>query len=165
MGLLARLPPALLLVLSAGCARKQGAETAGANLDTVTASVSDSLRISLIAPGEAPPGRSVPIVIRLENIGTRPMDLSLRGRTITFDILITRPDGEIVWQRLRDEVIPAIIQLKVLQPGESLELEAEWNQRDNNGKPVPSGIYSVRGSVLTDGPALETHTASLRIGS
>ncbi len=34
-----------------------------------------------------------------------------------------------------------------------LELEHEWNQRDNRGRPVGPGSYVVRGTVLTDGPA------------
>jgi hypothetical protein len=152
-----------LLALSyAGCA---GGQSRGSrDQDTVTATAPDSLRIGLDLPREVRTGQAVPIVIRVENTGERPMDLYLRGRTIAFDIFITRSDGQVVWQRLRDEIIPAIIQLKVLRPGEVLELKDEWRQRSNNGEPVGPGSYGVRGTVLTDGPAaLETPPASLRI--
>ena len=129
-------------------------------------STADSLRVSLLIPGEVPAGRPVPIVIRLENTGAGPRDLYLRGRTIAFDIFITRPNGQAVWQRLKDEVIPAIVQLKALSPGEVLELEHHWDQRGNHGEPVAPGAYMVRGAILTEGsPRLETAIASLRIQS
>jgi hypothetical protein len=132
--------------------------------DTVTATAPESLRVRLEIPELVLAGQVVPIVIRLENGGQRPLDLYLRGRTIAFDIFITRRDGHVVWQRLKDEIIPAIIQLKVLQPGEVLELKDEWRQRSNRGEPVEPGSYVVRGTVLTDGPnPLETASESLRI--
>jgi len=69
-----------------------------------------------------------------------------------------------VWQRLKDEIIPAIVQLKTLRPGEVLELTHEWDQLGNDGEPVGPGTYIVRGVVLTDDSApLETPSASLQI--
>lgn len=131
---------------------------------TPAAMTPDSLRIQLDVPEVAPIGKPVPIVIRLENVGARPLDLYLRGRTIAFDIFISRADGQPVWQRLKDAIIPAIIQLKTLRPKEVLELKAEWDQRSNRGEPVGPGAYEVRGAVLTDDPAaFETASASLRI--
>ncbi len=124
----------------------------------------DSLRISLDVPEMVTAGKPVPVVIRLENGGARPLDLYLRGRKIAFDIFIARVDGQLVWQRLKDEILPAIVQLKALWPGEVLELKEEWDQRDNGGEAVGPGSYIVRGTVLTDGPSpLPTDSASLRI--
>lgn len=129
-----------------------------------TAMTPEPLRIHLDVPHVIHAGGLVPIVIRLENAGAHPLDLYLRGRTIAFDIFITRADGEPVWQRLKDEIIPAIVQVKTLRPGEVLELRHEWNQRDNGGKSVRPGSYIVRGVVLTDGPTpLRTPSASLQI--
>ena len=131
---------------------------------TVTDSAPNSLCISLDVPREVRVGLPVPIVIRVKNTGTRPLDLYLRGRTIAFDILITRPDGVPVWQRLKDEVIPAIVQLRTLRPGEVLELRDEWSQRGNRREAIGPGSYTVRGTILTDGSrTLDTTPASLRI--
>jgi hypothetical protein len=162
----------MVALASAGCAEGPRDEavgsgeprTATADPDSVIAMAPESLHVRLDLPNEVRVGQAVPIVIRLENGGNQPLDLYLRGRTIAFDIFVAREDGQIVWQRLKDEVIPAIIQLKVLRAGEVLELKDEWRQRGNRGEPVEPGRYAVRGAVLTDGPApLETTSVSLRI--
>jgi len=151
-------------LLALSCAgRAGGLPKVGIDQDIVR-EPSDSLRISLDLAREVRTGEPVPIAIRLENTGKRPLDLYLRGRTIAFDIFVNRPDGTVVWQRLENEIIPAIIQLKVLQPGEVVVLKDKWTQRDNQAKPVAPGSYVVRGAVLTDGLApLETPPASLRV--
>jgi hypothetical protein len=124
----------------------------------------DSLHISLDVPEVVPADKPVPIVIRLKNDSGQPVDLYLRGRTIAFDIFINRADGQLAWQRLKDEVVPAIVQLKTLRPGEVLELKHEWDQRGNKGEPVTPGAYVIRGAVLTDSAtALQTGSASLLI--
>jgi hypothetical protein len=151
-------------LLALSCADTSSTPRPGAGgQDSVTAAP-DSLRISLDVPREVRPGQPIPIAIRLENAGGRAVDLYLRGRTIAFDIFVTHPNGDVVWQRLKDEVIPAIIQLRTLQRGEVLELKDEWPQRDNRGRAVGPGSYAVRGVVLTDGPApLETAPETLRV--
>jgi hypothetical protein len=69
----------------------------------------------------------------------------------------------VVWRRLAGEVIPAVVQLRTLAPGEVLELRAEWDGRPARGAPAP-GDYWVRGLLLTDGPEpLATPAAGLRI--
>lgn len=124
----------------------------------------DSLQLSLAVPKAVAAGKPVPVVIRLENASAHPFDLYLRGRTLAFDIFIARVDGVPVWQRLKNEVIPAIVQLKTLRPGEVLELKEQWDQRGNSGEVIGPGSYTVRGTILTDGPsALETASATLRI--
>jgi len=108
----------------------------------------------------------VSITLRVQNITERPLDLYLRGRTIAFDIVVTREDGSVAWRRLQDEIIPAIIQLRTLAPGETLELRAEWNQRANTGDQVGPGTYMVQSFLLTDGPEpLQSPAVALRIVS
>jgi hypothetical protein len=109
-------------------------------------------------------GKAVPIIIRLENKSAEPLELYLRGREATCDIVVTANDGHVVWRRLEGEVVPAIIQLAVLAPGEIVEVRDIWDQRDNSGLPAQPGSYTIRGSVLTDGSAtLESPAIPLRI--
>ena len=126
---------------------------------------SDSLGLALEVPPRVRLGEPVPIELRLENLTGRALDLYLRGRTITFDVVIARPSGEVVWQRLHDEIIPAIVHLRTLAPGERLKLEAVWNQQTDQGRPVESGEYTAHGLLLVEGEPLKTPPVPLRIES
>lgn len=127
------------------------------------ATASDSLRLRLDVPDEVRVGESVPIALSVENVAERPIDLHLTGRTIAFDLVVVDTDGAVVWRRLEGAVIPAILQLRTLAPGEVLELDDTWNQRSNVGEAVEPGTYTVQGEVLTDEDPLVTPAEKLRI--
>jgi hypothetical protein len=110
------------------------------------------LRIGLTAPERARLGSTIPIVIRLENVGETPLELYLRGRTVAYDILIRDGNGRVVWHRLEGEIVPGIIQVRILNPREALEFSHEWDQRTNRQEVVEAGLYTAEGLVLTDGP-------------
>jgi hypothetical protein len=107
-----------------------------------------------VAPVDARVGGKVPVTLRVENRGAKAVDLYLRGRTITFDVVVTREDGSVVWRRLEGEVIPAIVHLRVLRRGEVLELRTQWDQRSNDGATVLSGRYLLRGQLLMESESL-----------
>jgi len=123
----------------------------------------ESLRLELRIPAQARSGSTVPITLRVENVGDRPIDLYLRGRTIAFDVVVRRPDGEVVWRRLEHEIIPAILRLETLAPWQVLELHTDWSLETNAGSPVTPGSYVLQGLVLTDGPELRTPPVMLRV--
>ena len=129
----------------------------------MTAPAQPSLRLSVVAPGEVRAGETVPIILRAVNTSDRPLDLYLRGRTIAFDVVVTRADGDTVWRRLEGQIIPAILQLRTLAPRETLELRADWDQSDNRGRRVSAGVYTVRALLLTDSAPLATDAAELRV--
>jgi hypothetical protein len=109
-------------------------------------------------------GERVPVTLRARNIGRAPLELYLQGRPVAFDIIVTREGGSLVWRRLEGQTIPAILQVRTLGAGESLELLDEWDQRANDGALVGPGSYTVEGALLTDSPELlETAGASLLI--
>ena len=93
----------------------------------------------------------------------REKSLYLLGRTIVFDVIITRQDGSVLWLRLEDEAVPAILRIEALEPGAVIELEDTWDQRTKGGAPVSAGEYGIRGEVLTELEPLVTASASLRI--
>lgn len=129
----------------------------------VAATPSDSLRLWLDIPAEVRAGEPVAITLRVENITERSLDLYLTGRTIAFDLAVTDEDGAVVWRRLGDEVIPAILRLETLEPGETLSLDDTWEQRSNDGEPVAPGTYTVRGEILTEEEPLVTPEVPLRV--
>lgn len=120
--------------------------------------------VTLVVPSAALTGAAVPIRLRVTNATAAPLDLYLRGREIAFDIAITDSAGDAVWRRLEGEVVPAILQLKTLAPGEALELSHDWDQKSARGSQVEPGRYTVRGSILTDGTtSLDTPPVTLEI--
>jgi len=109
-------------------------------------------------------GEPVQIALRAKNVGNKPLELYLQGRTIAFDIIVARSNGPVVWRRLEGATIPAILRIEVLKPGAVLELTDTWDQRTKNGEPVAPGHYTVEGVLPTDSPTpLKTRPAPLRI--
>lgn len=123
----------------------------------------DSFRIELLLPPRVRAGEAVPIRLRAQNVTQHTLDLYLRGRTPTFDVVIARTDGEVVWQRLEGEIIPAIVHLRPLAPGERLEIGTAWDQRTKAGKTLGPGEYVAYGLLLVEGEPLRTPSTSLRI--
>jgi hypothetical protein len=123
----------------------------------------DSLDLELQVPRRVPAGEPVPITLRVHNRTERALDLYLRGREITFDVEVARPDGEVVWRLLDDEIIPAILHLRTLQPDERIEIPATWDQRTKEGRLLEAGEYAARGFLLVEGAPLETPWTPLLI--
>lgn len=111
------------------------------------------MRAELELPERMKAGDAIPITVRARNDGTEPAELSLTGRPVAIDLVVQRLDGTEVWRRLHGQVVNMMLQVTVLQPGEDLEFEYAWMQRDNTGRPVTPGTYQVRGVLpLADGP-------------
>lgn len=122
----------------------------------------DSMRVEIVVPRSVAAGRPVPVTLRISNTSDRPIDLYLQGRPIAFDLTVQR-GNEVVWRRLEGATVSAILQIRTLAPGESLDLKETWKQKNNAGRRVDPGDYTVSGSVLTDREPLRTAPADLRI--
>jgi hypothetical protein len=110
--------------------------------------------VSMEVPATVAAGENISMKLTVTNTTAAPIDLYLGGRDITFDIVVTDSSGSQVWQRLEDEVVQSILQLRTLAAGEKIEMSDEWNQRTRRGRPVGPGVYTVQGSVITDGTSL-----------
>jgi hypothetical protein len=108
-------------------------------------------------------GEPVSFVLRIENRAERTLDVYLRGRTITVDVVVAGEGGEVVWRRLEDEIIPAIALLRTLAPRERVEVGVVWDQRTRQGRQVQPGDYTARAFLLVEGGTLETAAASFQI--
>lgn len=170
-------PPAVLLGLACHACAPDGADRDPPARSTAAAGTTarqdhqnhmpndhaDSLRSTLEMPERVPRGTPVPITFRIENVTDRTLTLHLTGRQIAFDIVVARPDGTTVWRRLHDEVIQAILRLDTLPPGDALVLEDTWDQRSDDGDPVPAGEYRVHGELLTEADPLRSPPETLHI--
>jgi intracellular proteinase inhibitor BsuPI len=108
------------------------------------------VRFEIEVPPQVPAGQPVPITLRARNTGAKPVDLYLRGREIAFDITVASDKGEVVWRRLAGKTVPAILQVRTLGPGESLELSDTWDQHTSRGMPAGPGGYLVEGEFPGD---------------
>ena len=120
-----------------------------------------ALRVEL--PPHARIGARVPFTLVIENRGPEPVPLGLTGRPIAFDVIVTAADGAEVWRRLRGRVVAAVLQVRLLGPGEVMELAGEWDQRDDAGRPVAPGTYRVRAVVPAEPAELAAGPVELRI--
>jgi hypothetical protein len=102
-------------------------------------------------------------MLRGQNRTERSIDLYLRGRTTIFDVIVARAAGEVVWRRLEDEIIPAIVHLRTLAPAERFEVVTLWDQRTKRGKTLEPGEYTARGLLLVEGNPLETPSVPFRV--
>ena len=145
-----------LLVMVLACSPES--RPSAANPDTTEASASlDTVRVTLRLPGQVQAGDSVPITVRVENTGSRRVDLSLLGREIAFDIIIETNSGQPVWRRLQGATLQSILQVRSLAPGEAFELHDSWPA-------ARPGDYLVSASLPTDAPPLVTrHPTPLRV--
>ena len=126
----------------------------------------DSLRLRVEMPSDVALGAPVPITLRVENTSARMLTLSVRGRTPTFDVRVIGERGDTVWHRLADQVVPAVVQIRELAPGEALVVGDTWPQRTNRGASAPAGRYAVHATLLTDAPdGIVFPPATLRIGA
>ncbi len=143
--------------------REPNESSTGANSEPFGDQVQDSLRVELIVPERVRAGETVRFTLQVQNVSARTFDLYLRGRESTFDIQVTGVAGVLVWERLAGAVMPAIVHIRALAPRKRFELIAEWDQRDNKGRPLGVGEYSARGLLLVEGAPLATERKALTI--
>lgn len=165
------LPPGALLLLACTAAPVPDDDTGAVSRSpsttetaAVTAPASDSVSIEVELPADVAHGQPIQLVVRARNTTDRQLDLYLRGREPTVDIRVRDAASRVVWERLRDEIIPAIVQLRTLAPGEVLEVRLDWDQRTNDEEPVAPGSYTIRALLLTETEPLwsETHPITIR---
>ncbi len=102
-----------------------------------------SIRLWVEVPAQVKAGQSVPLVLRVKNVGDRPVTLRYGEG---HDFVVTRPDGGKVWQwGCQRGVITQSKRTMELEPGQEFAYETVWIQWDNEGEPVPPGEYLVYG--------------------
>src|SRR5215213_10224855 len=91
----------------------------------------DSMILDVVLPDTVHAGQAVPITVRLTNQSRKAATLYSQGRPTAFDIVVSWPDGRLVWHRLNEAVISSVLQVRELAPGEVLEFADTWQQQDD----------------------------------
>jgi len=124
----------------------------------------DTLRLTLEVSSQVSLGELVSVLLTVENTSGGGMDLYLRGREVTADLVVTREDDDQpVWRRLEGAIVPAIVRVERLEAGSSLEVPMGWPQRDQAGAWVPPGLYRIWAELLTEGPPLTSESRVVRL--
>jgi hypothetical protein len=117
--------------------------------------------IELIAPPSLRRGDTVEIAVRVRNDETRPVDLELSGRPVTFDVVIRAADGAEVWRRLRGGAVAELLAVLRLAPGEAHDFSVRWAGVDEAGVPAPPGRYTLQGMIPINGRRRTTAVRTL----
>jgi Intracellular proteinase inhibitor len=74
------------------------------------------------------------------------------GREPAADFQIFDARGEMIWSRLRGEIMLGALRLYPLDAGKELVFREVWDGQGDNGRPAGPGEYTIRGVLLTDDP-------------
>ena len=105
-----------------------------------------AIELSLEVVTQVAYGETVQMKLTLRNVTDGPLKLVLGG-VPAYDFVVTTPDGDGVWRWKCGRIIQSVLDSRTLAPGEELEFVGEWEQVDNQGEPVPTGVYVVSGDV------------------
>jgi len=109
-----------------------------------------ALDLVLTAPDSIATDQPVPITLTVRNSSARPIYLGTGDSTTTFDIQVTDAGGAKVWNRMHSfEVIPLVLLERTLEPGQAVSYAETWSQRNNDGKLIRPGVYSIQGTLDT----------------
>jgi hypothetical protein len=136
----------------------------GTVLDLPPPVSADTLQLRLEVSDTTESGGSIPVILRVQNASAQGIDLYLRGRDPTFDLVVRREgDPQPLWRRLEGEVIPAIVRVDHLEAGGTMELHATWPQVDQRGGTLPPGRYTLQAELLTEGAPLPSEPRVVEI--
>ena len=122
-----------------------------------------SVRVRLEVPERVRAGDRVPIRLRIENALDRPVTIEHTGVALIADVVVTHVEGAVVWRSLDGQAVPTVLAVRTLAAREVVTVDASWDQRTGDGRPVAPGDFLVRGGVRTDGAALGAAPRPLRI--
>lgn len=109
------------------------------------------LRLTLQAPAQVRPEGVVLMRLAARNAGSVPLTLEMGDSASSFDFVVTGPDGRELWSRMHSvQAIPLVLEERELPPGREIVFTEEWDLRDNRGRPIPPGRYTLHALLDAD---------------
>jgi len=102
------------------------------------------------APIQVQPGEVARLKVVVGNFFEYRIEVPMRQPM--YDFVVTRYDGTEVWRWSRGQEIPDTPTVLTLDSREERELTADWDLLDDEGNPVPDGMYLVNGLLRLDPP-------------
>ena len=82
------------------------------------------------------------LLLTITVAASEPITLYYRT-TQRYDIVISDAEGKEMWRWSRDKAFGEVLEQVSLQASETRSFDESWDQRDNDGQPVPTGNYTV----------------------
>lgn len=147
-------------VVALACARQ---ETACDGPETARGS--GPWRLAIRALDSARRGESVPLELILRNVGSRAVDPELELPS-ALDFVVTRPGApDEVWSKQHGaQILMGALRKGAIAAGDSIRIKGQWDQLDNDRRPVQGGVYCIRGYLKEHGlDSLRSDVATLRV--
>lgn len=106
-------------------------------------------------------GEKIKLTIKARNDGQRPVILPLPTAK-QYDFTVRNKDGEMVWQWSNGKFFINMLQSMIFALREEKVYTQDWNMKDNSGRTVPAGIYTIEGFVATN-PAYPVGSGRIKI--
>lgn len=94
-------------------------------------------------------GQKVKMTILAKNTGKETITLPLPSAK-QFDFVVRNAKGQEVWRWSSGKLFITMYQSMIFALREEKKFEYIWNMKDNNGKPVPKGTYTIEGCIATE---------------
>lgn len=108
-------------------------------------------------------GAPITFTLTVTNASGAPVQLSFPSGQ-RYDFAVTSATGAAeAWRWSRDRAFTQSFEMRTLAPGETLTFSEGWDQRNDAGSQVPTGVYAVTG-VLTTQPRQAANRALFVIG-
>ena len=108
-------------------------------------------------------GTPVRFVFEVKNFTDETLTLNFSsGKHYDFEVHDSK--NQLVWKWSQGHVFTQALSEIILAPKEQIKFTPDWDQKDNEGRQVPAGIYQVTGLIPTIGPqSVESQSKNLTI--
>jgi len=93
----------------------------------------------------------VKMTLLAKNTGRKPIVLPLSSAK-QYDFIVRNSSGRIEWQWSNGKMFITMLQSMIFALREEKKFEVTWDKKDNFGKPVSPGVYTVEGNIATSPP-------------
>ena len=123
--------------------------------------IADCIDVSLQSPETIQVGEGFTASLKITNTCSQAIEVKYGAGS---DLLITKPDGETIWQRYQGGPIITILYVMPLASGESFEgATFTWDGRDSKNKRLSEGDYQVVAMFDTITPGTIESVKSFKI--
>ena len=98
-------------------------------------------------------GSPVRFVLELRNLTDETLTLNFSS-SLQYDFEVHDSKNKLVWNWSHDKLFTQALTTIILDPNDQVKFTPEWDQKDNEGRQIPAGIYRVTGLIPTVGPEI-----------